>query len=768
MPHIDAMSINLDRRPYANLPSDTNSANIESLSHHSQQFSLNHNQKYRSNLHKSNTLTPADVKKLASQNFGQRRAVRTASVLRKPKAPPPLKTTNFDDEIVQSNHQMLSLNLDSNSSRLSSTLPRNRTLIPTTKSISPDPAPFTASIAAPGYNYHSQNRSQNHNQHQSQDSNSRLKLLKMTPISSFKRFWKLMSGNISDEKKLSSSTGCSTSDNSKLSISENLHKDNSRLYLSSIGSLGTDSIDNSASPTMCPPLSDQLKSVSYMASANNYSNYDEFTRSRNKLSSTLLNHSHSQRVTTKKHLESYDDDRTGNRECINVANNNNKIQTNVATSCRSQFNNNNNYDSFHQNNNDYSRPKSDLTKLVSDNQADDDAWQLSSLPLTYEKNLSTLYEERQNHSDSINDKTLTSNDFVYGFGTNDLQNVSSNLDEPTLDKKRLLQQHSNGVSDQTDSSQSLNSTNTSDSFIENQRQNAKNFRFSYGQPKSFQQQQQTKVSSNKQANDSKRLSEKLMSISRDIARDTHDNHIYDEAVRVNNLTIPSETQTNNNYVNNSMNINEQISNNNQSVQPQTNMTTLQTYDGLPPRVPGNSDQTRRISQDVSRDMEQNNNNNIVRSNSYRTSLCDNNLMKQKQQFLANGNHLCDRGDILNGAQDNNSDDSHNTTIVSNSSTIRPGSGVDENYACVNTNLNNLNPNTISDITELRKIVDHLKSELEAKKKDINDLQLMKWKSEYMNYELRSTINKLEKENAQLKAIVVNSNGRVHHNSAMLK
>lgn len=131
-------------------------------------------------------------------------------------------------------------------------------------------------------------------------------------------------------------------------------------------------------------------------------------------------------------------------------------------------------------------------------------------------------------------------------------------------------------------------------------------------------------------------------------------------------------------------------------------------------------------------------NGVSRSESYKTSLFDDNTN-------LNGYRLDDSSDKLEV----------DTTITSDASTIRPDSNtkVVQNDKCL----------------QLESVIDSLKrklaireNELMAKEKELTDLQLKQWSSDYLNDQLKSTIGKLEKENAQLKAMVFKFNNRANN------
>lgn len=59
--------------------------------------------------------------------------------------------------------------------------------------------------------------------------------------------------------------------------------------------------------------------------------------------------------------------------------------------------------------------------------------------------------------------------------------------------------------------------------------------------------------------------------------------------------------------------------------------------------------------------------------------------------------------------------------------------------------------------ELECTVESLKNKLLAKEKDLTELQLKQWSSDYLIRQLKATINRLEKENAQLRSVMVTNN-----------
>lgn len=117
--------------------------------------------------------------------------------------------------------------------------------------------------------------------------------------------------------------------------------------------------------------------------------------------------------------------------------------------------------------------------------------------------------------------------------------------------------------------------------------------------------------------------------------------------------------------------------------------------------------------------------------------------------LANGTSEGEQSNISEVGQNNPSENAKyistmdtdaDTTIISDTST-----------------LNGDNQGNFSKCAELERTIESLKNKLLSKEKDLTDLQLKQWSSDYLIDQLRSTIGKLEKENAQLKAVIVRLN-----------
>lgn len=167
----------------------------------------------------------------------------------------------------------------------------------------------------------------------------------------------------------------------------------------------------SQSPPVCPPPPGELKSMPYLTDSISYSNYDDFTKSRNENNfKNLYNPSH-----------------------VDV----------------------------------FDGPSVDGAHGDND---DDHSWQLTSLPVSYERNLTTVVEEKQNNP-SVADC----------YSPHELIQPPVNFDD-NLSVSQQQRQQSPMISKLASSSQSLASTATNDSAVDEYRKAATAFRFSYAQP----------------------------------------------------------------------------------------------------------------------------------------------------------------------------------------------------------------------------------------------------------------------------------------------
>lgn len=117
--------------------------------------------------------------------------------------------------------------------------------------------------------------------------------------------------------------------------------------------------------------------------------------------------------------------------------------------------------------------------------------------------------------------------------------------------------------------------------------------------------------------------------------------------------------------------------------------------------------------------------------------------------ILNGINVCDReaGTNLNNNDlkdyaTNCFDNDNDTTILSDTSTLN---GDSNNIVYINK------------CAELERTIESLKNRLLTKEKELTDLQLKQWSSDYLAEQLKTNISKLEKENAQLKAVMANYN-----------
>lgn len=171
-------------------------------------------------------------------------------------------------------------------------------------------------------------------------------------------------------------------------------------------------LNKSYSP-VCPPPPGELKSMCYMDSAINYSNYDEFTRSRN------------ERSTANQH--GFTSSTAQNQQLDNLKNNHN-------------------------------------------DRAESDAWQLTSLPVYYERNLTTVFEDKNvTSTNTIDQRSLIIRPPSHFDDTGD---ATKSINDDTF----RMRQHKLP----TDGSmQSLNSYTTTGSGYQTP---ANPYRFSFAQP----------------------------------------------------------------------------------------------------------------------------------------------------------------------------------------------------------------------------------------------------------------------------------------------
>lgn len=196
-------------------------------------------------------------------------------------------------------------------------------------------------------------------------------------------------------------------------------------------------LDRSQSPPVCPPPPGELKSVSYMESAVNYSNYDEFTRARNERLNVGHARYNDKYATVTKQQAAFDGFSTVSRTC---------------------------------------------------DRDDSDSWQLTSLPVSYERNLTTVFEEKQSSPSDSPRGNMKEELEVAEYAQSEIIN---HLIKPPVkfDDDGKSQRCGNDVANNnhpprtsaTNSSQSLASTTTVDSVLDYHRQTATAYRFSFAQ-----------------------------------------------------------------------------------------------------------------------------------------------------------------------------------------------------------------------------------------------------------------------------------------------
>jgi len=367
-------------------------------------------------------------------------------------------------------------------------------------------------------------------------------------------------------------------------------------------------LNRSQSPPVCPPPPKELKSMSYMESSVNYSNYDDFTQMRATKPSTLSD-GHS---------------------------NENYRQTGVDS----------------------------IKPAIAQDRPD--VWQAASLPISYERNLTTVFEEKLNLTQGCvkTDQLCNTSQNIYPRGTaKGLVKLPANFE----DNESL-----NVTPISTDSSQSMNSITTADSVLDFHRQTATSFRFSYAQPSAFEH-----VSLNP---------------TNQYSHMNFNNRVPNWNAARTNLVPPAITQG--------------ISKNNT---------------GLPPRP------SSEIKQETVGD-----------SSSNHDSSSMNGPNNANQPTEMERNSLYD--DSANFNSTNGYDHDADVTIQSDTSTLR-GDTSSLAYRC----------------GELERTVATLRNKLISKEKELTDLQLTQLSSDYLVDQLKSTICRLEKENAQYKAMIGRSN-----------
>lgn len=406
-------------------------------------------------------------------------------------------------------------------------------------------------------------------------------------------------------------------------------------------------LNRSHSPaTICQPLppSCDLKSMSYLegnatlSQSVNYSNYDDFTRLRNEQTSNLL---HQSRPASNHHPD-------------------------------------------------------DLYSNLSHIDDDSNSWQLTSLPIAYERNLTTVFEEQANQA-GLQRRAL-----------------KPNPPDPPVNFRSMTSTNHIGTEDESNRrisspSQSLSSVATIDSVLDSsvsnkQTLNSKrtSFRFSYTQP-----------------------------IVYDEVRSVDDHQqLLPECPPMcshSNLSCPL-------------------------------LIHSQKNSGLPPRFPSNGEPKHNYNSSggSSRNSSVTNSNNSGSGSSSNGEQVSPGAISSVSSDKAS---ICTAEDLildqkLTGSQycsprclDDDITIDGDTTIISDTSTIR-GDSVDNSSAAVYQDR----------CAQLERTVESLKNKIISKEKELTDMQLKLWSSDYQTDQLKATISRLEKENAQLKSLMPSRNG----------
>lgn len=319
-----------------------------------------------------------------------------------------------------------------------------------------------------------------------------------SPFANIKRFFRnnipkqfnASAGNDGGDEGISANEKSTNTGISNDSFKSSLSKNMSELSLSADSS----SIFNrSQTPPVCPPPPGELKSMCYMGSSINYSNYDEFTRSRN--------------------------ERLGGwPQSDGMAEDMFQRQTSsVLPRLPSQPPPVHRLNSLQPNGSTHVTQQQHPSPSRSERDDRQDSWQLASLPVSFERNLATVFEEqKQQQTQNINSQIAyehcsymssyqahqqqSFDTATYANGQLQQQLRKNNLIKPPLsfdddDRRRdarklktaddvALALTSNNS--KSSSNQSLASTTTTDSILDYQRQQqqvpASPYRFSFAQP----------------------------------------------------------------------------------------------------------------------------------------------------------------------------------------------------------------------------------------------------------------------------------------------
>lgn len=373
---------------------------------------------------KYNTLTPSDAKRLTSY-LGRRPPTRTASVLHKPRARP-LLVTNLDDYGFQStqtstnrefsnktntNNPIFSQNTRSPNVSESNLSYRSSLDIVDSAYGSDGFQTTSIDLGRPSRSIYNAKDTFNRSQTKQPDvcytpsspDQSKSVKLESSLSSSTSRVFQNQLFNLRKFFRYLPSKRFGFNPNQKQPPSPSTNQgDDARTSNESIPQI---CLDRSLSPTVCPPPG-ELKSMPYIENTINYSNYDDFTRARNQQTATLLNSQRNQMAE----------------------------------------------DNF---------PRTEDMGLPTRDHEGLETWHLS-LPLSYERNLTTVLEEKQNLTDPPQLPQRNPTDYYEKH----LIEPPERFGNPTYGSMVT----NNKVISTTNSSQSLASITTTDSVFDFHRQ----------------------------------------------------------------------------------------------------------------------------------------------------------------------------------------------------------------------------------------------------------------------------------------------------------
>lgn len=482
----------------------------------------------------------------------------------------------------------------------------------------------------------------------------------------------------------------------------------------------------------CPPPPCELRSTTYMES---YSNYDDFTKARNEKTNALLSSNRSSRL----YLNGY------------------------------HANNNHNSNESTQ-----QQPVSPST----DEGQSPDSWHLASLPVSFERNLATVFEERSKlefeskYDEVYRNQSKPGQDLLrISVGPAARQQPSPSAPIKTQDNNFEQDNYSNKQSATSSSTQSLSSSNaTNDSVLDHQHRtsnqnnnkldtdNSNNthvthlppatpYRFSFAQPMKQQMEnvslRVTDPSSlmSKDRNDVRQQSRQRSSL-RDpnlaLRRRTQEIAHLDLTHKIYAFTstISNSVSTNLDLLHESINSSSSLSSNNTS--PQANSNDSQPI-GLPPRMPLSMNTSSATGGSNGYDFKQQDTSSGASSSN--SSVLGGQNDRESPRSLDKVTTSSEYG-VITGITDTDAD----TTIMSDTSTLQ---GDYNTLAYMNR------------CSELERIVETLKERIVFKEKEITEFKLEQINSEYLIGQLKKTIGRLERENAQLRTQLMGQTNRVN-------